>query len=387
MSGPNPKHPSSLIPSSEHNLLIEELLRIPNCHWWLIDYMTRWVCRLANVYTGDHPSRTFPALNLYAYSVIVQASIPTAVILRTIVYLSRATHYRAGCVEMVHRKIFLGAMMSAYKCANDATHKGSSWSRFSQHFSPQQILQIELDWNFSLDFEFELSDDDILQHYEPLKQACFPPPAGSHEIRAVMAQPAVTPIHYERPQRALVSSSPPDFDSEPSPASPSASGSRSPSRSSSSPFNQSLDGSTPESTLVSPLPRPARRRRRPSPVPSYDHGVSERSRSRQEDLSTAPTSRERAQHIQRHCSGSAQCPGSPEDPAILHRVLRVLRSHGHPIPNVLAVWERSQKVSDSLPGQDRHTPVDAPRHRLRSKPYDHPHASRVARRSTRTRAF
>ncbi|KZT26605.1 hypothetical protein NEOLEDRAFT_233281 [Neolentinus lepideus HHB14362 ss-1] len=332
-------HPSSLVPSSEHHPLVEELRSIPSCHPALIDYMLRLVCSLAGRHIGDNPLKTYRFLNAYASYILNQASISTATVLCTIVYLSRATRYHTntGTVSLAHRRVFIGALICAYKITNDANHRGATWSHISLHFTPKEIMAMELDWCFTLDWSFGISDDDILEHYQPLKRACFPPRHPSPEIRCPVAQHTETPLYHEGRQRVLLSPCHSNSDSEASPISSSLPTSPFPYLSST--HYQSLDVWTPESTLQSSTPRLERKRKRASHIASDDDAQSESSRSRHDDLSNSPSIWESVRNVKRHCPGRAHGASAKRDRTTRHGLIQLLRSYGQPIPNALAAWE------------------------------------------------
>jgi hypothetical protein len=127
----------------------------------------------------------------FARRSIERAGVQIPVLLGTLVYLDRAKpHLQLSLEEWACERVFLGALICANKVRlgavtgtlhaisdgnqkyaqylNDSTLKNVHWSLVTGLFNKRDVGRIEREFLDVLDFELRVTEEEILDHYEPL---------------------------------------------------------------------------------------------------------------------------------------------------------------------------------------------------------------------------
>lgn len=324
-------HPFSLIPSLCHHPLVEDLLKLPPDHAPLLDYFTTLSSSLADRTKGHPPAAAPESLKLFAHSVIQGGRLPTSVVITAIVYLSRVATYHSDYDDLLHRRVLLGALLCANKYLNDSCHKGATWARISANFTPRAIMQIELDFFFSMKHKCSITNEDILAHHGFLTGK-LPIAAAMHDNRGPLPQTRLcqTPCNYQGrwPGATLHARSDSDF-CHTIPSSQLASMPRVP-----------ADSGSPDSPLYTPAP-PGRPRRFliASDQAMYLENPSREVRREENRWCETPSARDGIDNPQvgvKSCAGSRyrseSAQGASDTPLTL---ADLLRRYNEPVPSVL----------------------------------------------------
>ncbi|TFK46734.1 hypothetical protein OE88DRAFT_1729023 [Heliocybe sulcata] len=197
-------HPASLVPSSTHSNELLSLLELHPAATPLINYLVALIkdtvtFALNRELSATSGIQTFPT---FVKQVIHRASLTTPVVLSSMVYISRAKKYLSiAHEEFALERVFLGAVVVASKYLNDSCLKNHHWSTITQSFGTKDIGRIEREWCAVLDYEFGVSEKDLLAFYPVLSLHCPPLP-----------EPVVAPLPSPaRSHRASASTSPYEY--------------------------------------------------------------------------------------------------------------------------------------------------------------------------------
>ncbi|KDQ61217.1 hypothetical protein JAAARDRAFT_32215 [Jaapia argillacea MUCL 33604] len=245
-------HPASLVHPSYHSQAIIDLLAIPSTSKQLIDYLVNLITDVVSFALGRpftsssayHPTK----FTAFVTSVLARAEITTPVILSTLVYITRAKKYLSVAhEEWAMERVFLGALVCASKYLNDSTLKNHHWSTITHTFGTRDIGRIEREWCTVLDFEFSVSEDDILSHYGDLKHLI---PASPKPVAPPVTLVVEEPTTVTFPSFEIL---PSELAGSPSSSSSGSSSSSSPSSASSSSSRTLSDGASPYTPSTSPF--------------------------------------------------------------------------------------------------------------------------------------
>lgn len=105
----------------------------------------------------------------FVSGVIERAEVTVTDILVTLIYIQRAKPYLSVQTEdwALHR-VFLGALIIASKYTNDSTLKNIHWAMVSGTFGKRDIGRIEREFIEVLDWDFAVTEADLLALYETI---------------------------------------------------------------------------------------------------------------------------------------------------------------------------------------------------------------------------
>ncbi|KDQ58728.1 hypothetical protein JAAARDRAFT_128497 [Jaapia argillacea MUCL 33604] len=167
-------HPASLVQTSYHSRALLDLLTIEPTSRPLIDYLINVITDVVSFALGRqdgsssdlHPEK----FTSFVTSVLLKADISTPVLLSALTYIRSAKPYlHVAHEELARYRVFLGALICASKFLNDTRRKNCEWSTITGTFGVRDIGRIEREWCAVLDFDFIVSEADILAHYAQLK--------------------------------------------------------------------------------------------------------------------------------------------------------------------------------------------------------------------------
>ncbi|KAI0790860.1 hypothetical protein C8Q75DRAFT_716523 [Abortiporus biennis] len=180
----SPIHPASLVDRSQHSPALLELLESKITRN-IIDYVADCVIDTVQTALG-HPapssrgrssSRDNGRSRLIDFMsrIIYKADIKVSVLLVTLVYIERAKHFlHISTEQWANERVFLGAIMAAYKYVNDATLKNYHWSICTGCFGTGDVGRVEREFLDVLDYSLSFTEDDILAHHESLMRIIHP---------------------------------------------------------------------------------------------------------------------------------------------------------------------------------------------------------------------
>ncbi|KAI9725949.1 MAG: hypothetical protein M1828_002277 [Chrysothrix sp. TS-e1954] len=148
--------------------------------------------------SGTAPDTSLPSVEAFIMSLCSQSHVQVPTLMTSLVYLGRLQKklppVAKGMRCTVHR-IFLAALILAAKNLNDSSPKNKHWARYTavpgyEHFcfSTTEVNLMEKQLLFLLDWDLNVSEDDLLYHFEP-----FLAP-----IRIFRAQEAEKKLHQRR---------------------------------------------------------------------------------------------------------------------------------------------------------------------------------------------
>ena len=120
---------------------------------------------------------TLPSLEEFIQSLVDKSRVQVPTLMSSLVYLSRLQQklppVAKGMRCTVHR-IFLASLILAAKYLNDSSPKNKHWARYSSvrgyegfGFSITEVNLMEKQLLFLLDWELRITNDDLLNHFEP----------------------------------------------------------------------------------------------------------------------------------------------------------------------------------------------------------------------------
>ena len=120
---------------------------------------------------------SLPSLEEFIQSLVDKSRVQVPTLMSSLVYLSRLQQklppVAKGMRCTVHR-IFLASLILAAKYLNDSSPKNKHWARYSSvrgyegfGFSITEVNLMEKQLLFLLDWELRITNDDLLNHFEP----------------------------------------------------------------------------------------------------------------------------------------------------------------------------------------------------------------------------
>ncbi|KDQ61307.1 hypothetical protein JAAARDRAFT_55979 [Jaapia argillacea MUCL 33604] len=163
---------ASLVHPSLHHPRIEELLQLLPTSPPVIDYIVRITTEVVehsfrpNQFGGDASFKPF------VQTVLKRSAFGTGMILASASYIKRAKVY----LDIKHpqwalHRVFMGALLCASKYLNDSHYKIIHWTHIVKEFGKGDLARMEREWCDVLDFDFAISEEDVLSHYEALRGA------------------------------------------------------------------------------------------------------------------------------------------------------------------------------------------------------------------------
>ncbi|KAL4246707.1 hypothetical protein ABKN59_008439 [Abortiporus biennis] len=168
-------HIASQVDPALHSPAIFELLDV-NLAQTLVEYTVDTVieavhCALLHgsglsTY-GRHLARE--QFSAFVRSVLHKAEIQMPVVLVALCYIDRARRYlRIAVEEWATERVFLGALVLAYKYVNDSTLQNYHWAFCTGVFGSRDIGRVEREFLDVLDYDLSVTEKDILAHHCPI---------------------------------------------------------------------------------------------------------------------------------------------------------------------------------------------------------------------------
>ncbi|KAK7030411.1 hypothetical protein VNI00_014155 [Paramarasmius palmivorus] len=189
----SPVHPASLVDPATHSPALMQLIDI-KINRPVIEYVVDCVSETVDYAMGrsspprGRASTRRPELQkftTFVTNVLTRAEVTTPVVLASLVYIDRAKpHLHIALEEWALERVFLGALIVASKYLNDSTLKNVHWALCTGVFGKRDVGRIEREFLDVLDWELQITEDDLLSHHAGLSAAAFP-----HQ------QPAFSPRH------------------------------------------------------------------------------------------------------------------------------------------------------------------------------------------------
>jgi len=125
-----------------------------------------------------------PPLRQFITDLAQKSSLHTGTLLATLVYLERLRqklHAVAKGMPCTCHRVFLSTLIITAKYVNDTSPKNRHWARYSSVFSVDEVNLMEKQLLVLLDFQLNISMDELLQHIEFfLPKVGVPPPFPRH---------------------------------------------------------------------------------------------------------------------------------------------------------------------------------------------------------------
>ncbi|KAL4251775.1 hypothetical protein ABKN59_004604 [Abortiporus biennis] len=172
-------HPASLVDRSQHSPALLELLDT-TVSYNIIDYGASCVIDTVQTALGHPvapPYEDFGRTRLVDFMtrVVYKAEIKISVLLVTLVYIERAKHFlHISTNQWANERVFLGALMTAYKYVNDASLKNYHWSVCTGCFGIGDVGRVEREFLAVLDYCLSFTEDDIFEHHEIIMRITYP---------------------------------------------------------------------------------------------------------------------------------------------------------------------------------------------------------------------
>ncbi|KAL4248808.1 Cyclin PHO80-like protein [Abortiporus biennis] len=165
-------HLASLVQSALHSPALLELLDTKLAQTlldYLVDHIIETVhCALLNSSSSSAHGRLSARerFSHFVRTVVYRAEVKIPVLLVALCYIDRAKPQLHIAVEQwAYERVFLGAIVLAYKYSNDATLKNFHWAVCTGVFGSRDIGRIEREFLDVLDYNLSVTEDDILVHH------------------------------------------------------------------------------------------------------------------------------------------------------------------------------------------------------------------------------
>ncbi|KAJ4477419.1 hypothetical protein J3R30DRAFT_3290870 [Lentinula aciculospora] len=168
-------HHASLIDPSMHSPALLELVSV-RLSAQFIDHIVDCVADAFDYAEGrpfvpvqQKPYRqaALMGFRLYVKNLLFRSEVSTPIILSSLVYIERSkSNLHLACEEMPLEQMLLGALVVASKYLNDHTMNNSVWEDYNYVFGAREISSFENQCLKSLNWNLNLTDNDIMVHYD-----------------------------------------------------------------------------------------------------------------------------------------------------------------------------------------------------------------------------
>ncbi|KAJ3722965.1 hypothetical protein C8R42DRAFT_695618 [Lentinula raphanica] len=182
----SPVHHASLVDPAIHSPVLLQLIDV-KLSKELIDYIVDCVADTVDFAMGRPPhsrGRTqsrrseLAKFTTFVSDVLTRAEVSTPVVLASLAYIDRAKpHLHIALEEWALERVFLGALIVASKYLNDSTLKNVHWALCTGVFGKRDVGRIEREFLDVLDWELNISEDDVLSHHAGITAAITPSPS------------------------------------------------------------------------------------------------------------------------------------------------------------------------------------------------------------------
>ncbi|KAG7093093.1 hypothetical protein E1B28_009380 [Marasmius oreades] len=174
-------HPASLVDSSLHCPALLQVLEAKVTQP-VIEYVVDCVADTVDYAMGRRsPPRSrsrrpeLHKFNTFVSNVLTRAEVTTPVVISTLVYIDRAKpHLHIALEEWALERVFLGALIVASKYLNDSTLKNIHWALCTGVFGKRDVGRIEREFLDVLDWELQITEDDLMSHHAGLSEVALP---------------------------------------------------------------------------------------------------------------------------------------------------------------------------------------------------------------------
>lgn len=174
-------HPASLVDSSLHCPALLQLLEAKVTRP-VIEYVVDCVAETVDYAMGRRsPPRSrsrrpeLSKFTTFVSNVLTRAEVTTPVVLSTLVYIDRAKpHLHIALEEWALERVFLGSLIVASKYLNDSTLKNIHWALCTGVFGKRDVGRIEREFLDVLDWELQITEDDLMSHHAGLSAVALP---------------------------------------------------------------------------------------------------------------------------------------------------------------------------------------------------------------------
>ena len=173
--------PAADSPTTATNFFVGQLCKMPTATKEMIEILAD---RAANVIKVHEQQESVQASNVpplidFVSSVLERSEVRPAVLFLATLYLDRLRQRlpsTARGLPCTRHRVFVSALIVAYKYLNDISIKNKNWARISKVFSLDEINLMERQFLDLLNFELNFGESDIRLYASHLKYTFTSPP-------------------------------------------------------------------------------------------------------------------------------------------------------------------------------------------------------------------